>query len=270
MKTAIAQIDSVVGDVAANGDAIVGYIHQAASEGCEVVVFPEMSDAGYDMPHVVRCATSLSEGIVPRLSAAARQHGIAVICGVSERSGENVYNTIVVIARGGEVTATYRKIHLITAAPIFEQNYVTAGTELCIFTLGEFRCGLMTCYDIRFPELARTLAVKGVEVLFVPAAFPHSRIHHWKTITECRAIENQQYVVACNRTGIDAGVRFGGCSRIISPSGELTTAFDEDTTGLATAEISRTELRGVRNGLQIWQDRRPELYEAWRRSDDSS
>ena len=263
MKIAVAQIDAAVGDIAANGDQLVHYIQQAASEGSEAVVFPEMSDTGYDMHHVVTCASSLSEGIVPRLSAAARQYGIAVICGVAERSDGRVYNTVVVIARNGELLTKYRKIHLITAAPIFEQNFVTAGEELCVFILGDFRCGLITCYDVRFPELARILALNGVDVLFVPAAFPHSRIQHWRTITECRAIENQHYVVACNRTGIDAGVRFGGSSRIISPSGEVTTAFDADTTGLATAEVSRAELHRVRSGLQIWNDRRPNLYQQW-------
>lgn len=118
----------------------------------------------------------------------------------------------------------------------------------------------MTCYDIRFPELARRLALSGAEVLVVPAAFPLARLRHWEIINACRAIENQVYLAAVNRVGNDEGLVFGGSSRLLDPYGTILSSASEVDEALIVGEISRDRLAEVRDRMRVYEDRREELY----------
>lgn len=263
MKIGIVQLNCVTGNTTSNTHNIVRFINEAAAEGCDLVVLPEMCDVGYDLAQSVVAATDWETGTVTELADAAARSGIHVLAGLAERADDQVYNTVAVIDRAGHLVNRYRKVHLITAEPICEQNYITPGDALCVFELDGVRCGVMTCYDVRFPEMARALAAAGVELIITPAAFPLVRISHWKTLTESRAVENQVFLAACNRVGTDAGVEFGGHSRIISPTGELVTALDASTEGLATCDIDTAVVSAIRQQVKVWQDRRPELYAEW-------
>ena len=207
MKIALAQIRCRSGDVAFNLRTILARIADAATRGCDVIVLPEMSDTGYHMPTIARTAAAWNRGVYVDIAAAAASSKITVVVGLSERVGSDIYNTVAVIGPGGEPIAKYRKTHLITAEPVCEQNWIRPGDALTLCAIGGFRTGLLTCYDIRFPELARKLTIAGAEMLLVPAAFPRVRISHWETILACRAIENQAYVAAVNRVGTDEGTR---------------------------------------------------------------
>ncbi len=275
MKLALGQIDCEPGAVTKNVEMLVAKTKQAAEAGCSVVAFPEMSDVGYDMPKIVEHATKWSQGSFVELAAAAKDNHINLVVGLAERVDDDVddevadgnkthiYNTIAVIGADGVLIAKYRKVHLITAEPILEQNYITAGTSLTLCDVDGFRCGIMTCYDIRFPELARSLTTQGAELIFAPSAFPLSRIEHWRVITTCRAIENQVYVVAPNRVGSEGGVTFGGDSRVVDPYGMSIAEMTEVDTGLVTAEITKARIDEVRNGVKALSDRREDLYQAW-------
>lgn len=262
MKIGIAQLDCEPGNIAANTQQIVKRIDQAGNQQCDLVILPEMSDTGYDLPKAVVTATTWDNVSSSAIANAAQRGDIHVAVGLAERDADNIYNTIAVFDRQGQLTAKYRKIHLITADPICEQNHITAGNEPCRFELDGIHCGVMTCYDIRFPELAQALARQS-ELLIVPAAFPTARIDHWQTITKCRAIENQIYVAACNRVGSDAGVEFGGCSQIVSPTGETLASLDHIEDGLAVCDIQPELVADVRKSLRVWQDRRQNLYQQW-------
>lgn len=262
MKIGIAQIDCKPGDIAANTQQIVERIDQASRQHCDLVILPEMSDTGYDLPKAVLAATTWENGPGPAIADVARRGNIHVAVGLAERDADNIYNTIAIFDRQGQLVARYRKIHLITAEPICEQNYITAGSELCRFDLEGVRCGVMTCYDVRFPELAQALSRQS-QLMIVPAAFPMARIDHWQTITKCRAIENQIYVAACNRVGTDAGVEFGGSSQIVSPTGEVITSLHRSEEGLAVCDIQPESVADAREQLQVWQDRRQDLYQRW-------
>lgn len=262
MKIGVVQLDCVPGDTASNTAGITDGIRNAAAESCDLVVLPEMADTGYDLAKTVVAATDWETGTLTRIASAAAEHRIHVVAGLAERDGDHIFNTTAVIDRSGQLVTRYRKVHLITAEPICEQNYVTPGDELCVFDVDGLRCGLMTCYDIRFPEMARALAAAGAELIIVPAAFPEVRIGHWNTLTEARAIENQLYLAACNRVGADAGVEFGGSSRVISPTGELLASL-ADQPGLAAANIDPTAVPAIRGQVKVWQDRRPDLYDRW-------
>ena len=179
MRIGLAQIRCRPGDVAFNMRTVVDQVRTAAARGCDVVVLPEMCDTGYHMPTIVRTASTWDGGPYREAAAVAAESRITVVVGLSERIGADIYNTALVLGPDGELVAKYRKTHLITAEPVCEQNTIRPGDALVLCDIAGFRAGLMTCYDIRFPELARKLTLAGAEILIVPAAFPAARIMHW-------------------------------------------------------------------------------------------
>lgn len=260
MKMALAQMRCFPGEVARNGRAIVERIRRAADAGCELVVFPEMSDTGYHMPSIVETAATWDGGVYAEIASTAADRKIAVVAGLSERVGGDIYNSVAVFGSDGQLIAKYRKIHLITAEPVCEQNFIRPGNEVTLGTVAGFKVGLMTCYDIRFPELARKLALSGAEVLIVPAAFPLLRIRHWEILAVARAIENQVYVAAVNRVGEDRGLVHGGSSRLLDPYGTVLASASDAEEALLVGEVSRERLDEVRDRLKVFRDRREDLY----------
>jgi predicted amidohydrolase len=121
--------------------------------------------------------------------------------------------------------------------------------------------GLTICYDLRFPELFRRYALAGAKLIFVPAEWPHPRLMHWQTLLRARAIENQLFVVACNRVGVVGKTHFCGHSAVIDPWGETIVEGDESEM-LLTAEIDLGLVDDVRQRIPIFADRRPEIYAA--------
>jgi len=261
MKVAIAQMDCQIRNVAANVETMAGMIVQAAQQACDVVLFPEMADTGFEMSTIRDYAGSWEDGPCRDLRRLAGEHGIAVIAGLSDRCGEGVRNGAAVIDKRGELIADYRKIHLFSNEPFCEDKHFGAGDRLCLFELCGWPCGLVICYDIRFPELPRALAVRGAEVMFVMAAWPPARIQHWKLLNAARAVENQLYVVAANRAGSDGDILYGGSSCVVDPLGETT--FAGDGVELLVTELSRERVAEVRRSMLVYKDRRPELYRQW-------
>lgn len=259
MRIGLAQIQCYPGEVARNAGNMARMIRSAADAGCDLVVLPEMSDTGYHMPTIVKTASNWEGGVFAEVAGIASERKVNVVVGLSERVDSDIYNSLAVIGADGRLIAKYRKIHLITAEPVCEQNYIRPGDRIALCTIGEFAVGLMTCYDIRFPELARKLSLAGAEMLIVPAAFPKARIEHWNVLASSRAIENQVYFAAVNRVGDDCGLAFGGSSRIVDPFGTiLASASDGET--LLVGEATRARLEEVRGGLQVFRDRREDLY----------
>jgi predicted amidohydrolase len=162
-----------------------------------------------------------------------------------------------VFNREGECVTSYAKIHSFQLMD--EHLYMEAGNQLGHFHVDHVEAGVMICYDIRFPELARKLALSGAKILFVPAQWPNPRLHHWRTLLQARAIENQMYVVACNRVGESEGTSFFGHSMIINPWGEIMLEGDE-TEQLLAASIDLNEVETIRKKIPIFADRRPTLY----------
>jgi len=260
MKIALAQMTCVLGDVPANCAQMVALTEQAARRGCDVIVFPEMSDTGYDVSVIEKAASAWDEKPLATLQAAAVKHGLHVVAGLSERDGKRLYNSTAVINPRGELTGKYRKAHLYTCAPVNEDRCFGAGDALAVVDIGGFRCGLMICYDLRFPELARALALKGADVLILTSAWLFPRVAHWNTLLAARAIENQVYVAGCNRVGTDAGTTFCGSSAIIDPYGIVVAAGATDRNELVIGEVSRDTLVWVRGKMPVLRDRRADLY----------
>ena len=226
----------------------------------DVVAFPEMSDTGYAMDVIAREAAVWSPEHLEGIRAMAREKRTNVLLGVSERVGERVYNAVAVIDRGGTLVYKYRKSHLVTIAPIHEDRTITPGDTLGRFDLDGLRCGVMTCYELRFPEIARTLTLRGIQVLFVPTAWPLVRLDHLVTLTRARAIENQIFVVLASRTGTDADTTFSGNSMIVSPTGEILTRAEVTGETLLRATVDTMELEDARRQIAALSERRVDLY----------
>ena len=259
MKIAVAQISCVLGDVAANVAKMRDFCARAKASGTELIVFPEMSDTGYSMPVIKAHAQPWSEGAVPALRETARELSLNIICGLSEREGDCIYNAQVAIDARGEIAAKYRKTHLF--APGDEDETFAAGTGFTTFAHGPWRLGLSICYDLRFPEVYRTLACElGANVLVNSAAWPFPRVEHLRILATARAIENQSYLVLANRVGTDAGVTCCGSSAIIDPSGAIIAAASPDRDELVEAELDRSLLDNVRARMQVFAHRRPDIY----------
>lgn len=260
MKIAIAQIECKVGDVKANIDKISGIIQKAAEAGSELVMFPEMADTGYEVSRISAYASSWDPGPVEHIQKAAKQNRIHVICGLSELADGCIYNVLAVVNSDGRISGKYRKTHLAAFSPLEEHKTFTAGNCLEIVQIGDFKAGLMICYDLRFPEVARSLALSGAEMLLLAAAWPFPRLRHWDMLIAARAIENQVFVVAANHVGANSMATFCGSSRIVDPYGVTVTSASQEREALMMAEISKTDLEYLRDAMPVFEHRREKLY----------
>ena len=261
MKIAAAQISCAPGDLQANLAKVRDFSARAKKTGTELIVFPEMVDTGYSMSAIQKHATSWNEGAVPKLQAMAKELSLAIIAGVSDRDGWRIYNAQVFIDVHGKVIGKYRKTHLVTAAPLDERPCFTAGDAFTSCEIDKFNLGLTICYDLRFPEVCRALAVeRQVNVFVNSSAWPFPRVEHLRILALARAIENQSYLILANRVGTDDGVTFCGTSAIIDPYGAIVAAASIDREELIQAEVSEDVIKSVRSRMAIFDHRRPELY----------
>jgi deaminated glutathione amidase len=243
----------------------------AAAAGAELVVLPEKW-AVLGTPEETAAGAEPFDG--PALTwarGAAREMGIDLLAGsIAERvpAHERNSNTSVHIGPDGEVRAVYRKIHMFdveVSGRVYRESATDEpGEEIVLSeTAGGVELGLTVCYDLRFPELYRILAVRGARVITVPAAFtlPTTR-DHWEPLLRARAIENQAFVIAANQVGRHAeGYRSGGRSMIVDPWGVvLAQAPDSET--FITAELDLDRQAEIRRSLPSLANRRPQSY-AW-------
>jgi predicted amidohydrolase len=260
MKIAAAQISCSPGDIAANVAKMRLFADQARAAGANLIVFPEMSDTGYVMQVIRESAQPWSEGAVPELQALARRLSLGIVAGVSEKEGDCIYNSQVAINPFGQIVARYRKTHLF--APIGEDKCCRPGHCLTSVTLDGFQFGLTICYDLRFPELYRTLAVEhGVNIFLNSSAWPFPRLEHLRVLATARAIENQSYFLLANRVGKDERATFCGSSAVIDPYGVILSAGSADREELIYADLSSEVLEEVRKKLPVFAHRRTDLYQ---------
>ena len=206
------------------------------ADGADLIVLPEAFGRDFGEPgsDLMPYAEPLDGPFASRLGELAKEHDVAVLAGMFETTDEqhHPYNTLA-LAEPGRMT-TYRKIHLYDSFGYRESDVLTAGpTTPAAVQLGGFRVGLMTCYDLRFPELARALSTEGMDVLVVPAAWVAGpcKVMQWQTLLRARAIENVCWVVAAAQPG----PRYSGHSMVVSPTGEVVVEAGEDEEILSVA-----------------------------------
>jgi len=262
MKVAAAQISCELGNFDVNLRKLRDFAERAKSSGADLVVFPEMVDTGYSMPVIQKHAQSWTAGAVPELQRIAKENLIAIVAGISDREDDLIFNSQVFVGRNGELLGKYRKTHLVTAAPLDERVCFSPGNEFLACEMGEFKIGLSICYDLRFPEMTRTLAVKnGANVIVNSSAWPVVRVEHLRILGLARAVENQSYFIIANRVGTDDGVTLCGSSMIIDPSGKILASASPDREELIQAEISMESVADIRNRVPAFAHRRAELYD---------
>ncbi|MGY1640224.1 carbon-nitrogen hydrolase family protein [Geodermatophilus sp. SYSU D00703] len=235
---------------------------EAAAQGADLVVFPEASMYAWDVPapELVEAAQRDVAAFTAGLGAAAARHAVTLVAGVfAPRPGAQPFNRMVVVGADGRPQGSYDKLHLYDAFAWRESEKVSAGsltpdgTELCVVPIGEFTIGLLNCYDLRFPEMARALVDRGADVLVVSSAWvagPHKEMH-WETLLRARAIENTCYVLASNQPP-PASV---GLSTVIDPFG-LVAATCPTREGIAVHSLDPAHLRDVRQTVPSLAHRR--------------
>ncbi|MGQ3684423.1 MAG: carbon-nitrogen family hydrolase [Candidatus Loosdrechtia sp.] len=228
MKIALVQLDIRWESKKINGERAEEFIKKASHEKCDIVVFPEMFNTGFSMniPTIVEDESGETASV---LSDMAKRYEINLIAGFPAKAsdGKKGKNLAVVFDRKGERIARYVKIHPFSFAS--EDQHYTAGNDTVIFNIEGMSASIFICYDLRFPEVFRSIA-KDVQAIFVIANWPSSRKEHWVTLLKARAIENQCFVIGVNRTGTDGnGIHYPGASRVIDPSGmEICSGNDAD------------------------------------------
>jgi predicted amidohydrolase len=261
LRVGIVQIDIRVGDREANRRNLEAHLERSLtpSEHPTAIVIPEIWDVGYDLERAKTVADPEGRSAAEFLGELARKYDVWFTGGsVLASSGGKFFNRAQVVNPSGELVTQYDKVHLIRLMD--EHLHITPGSGLGLFDLGETKAGCVVCYDIRFCELLRTYALKGTEVLFVSAEWPLVRAAHWRALTIARAIENQMFVVACNRCGETRGTVFGGGSLVVSPWGEVLFEAGRGEE-VAFVTIDPAKSGEVRKYLPVFADRAPEVYD---------
>ena len=268
MRVAAVQLTSTP-DFDRNLERADRFTRAAAADGAQLVVLPEKWSALGRGDALQAGAQSLDGPAISWARGVARELGIDLVAGsISERPpGEpRLRNTCVHIGPDGEIRASYRKVHMfdvvVDGTVYNESEHEEPGDELAVSdTAGGVPLGLSICYDIRFPELYRILAIRGARIFTVPSAFtvPTTR-DHWEILLRARAIEDQAFVVAANQLGEhEPGVRSGGRSMIVDPWG-LVLARAADSEGHIVAELDLAAQERIRSELPALANRRPSAY----------
>jgi predicted amidohydrolase len=267
MRVAVAQLEPRLGEKARNLDACLARMEDAASAGARLLVLPECAIPGYMFDSAAEALPFAEEIPGPATGAledACLRLDLYVVCGLLERDADALRNSAVLIGPDGLI-GTYRKTHL----PFLGvDRFTLPGDEFPVYETPLGRIGLEICYDLRFPEVTRTLALKGADLVAHPTNFPMAAKVQTDVITLARAAENRIYLLTANRVGKERWGEFCGWSQIVDPYGKRLAEAGATEEALLVAEVDVEKARDkdyVVPGeyeLYLFGDRRPELYGA--------
>ncbi len=255
MRVFCVQTDIVWEDKQANLERVRALLPGAGAEPGSLVLLPEMFASGFSMNVE---ATADDDGVVQRfLGATARELGVYLMGGVVTRDAERRgLNQAIVFTPEGKEFARYSKLFPFSIGG--ESAHYAPGSGICAFEWRGCQVAPFICYDLRFPEAFRRATLAGAELITVIANWPTPREHHWVTLLRARAIENQAYVAAVNRTGTDPHHVYGGRSTIIDPHGNVL-ADAGDAEGIISAEVDVDVVRSWRRAFPVLKDVRRDL-----------
>ncbi len=259
MKICCIQMNVCAANPEANFSHAEALLTKAAKQKSDVILLPELWNTSFAPG---RIDANLADEGGARTKALccslAQRFGVNIVAGsvLTRKSGVE-YNTAYAFDREGNCIAEYDKTHLFS--PMGEGEAYAAGNEAVTFALDGVTCGVLTCYDLRFPELSRALALSGAKILFLPAEWPRQRSGQMTTLLCARAIENQVFAALCNGCGSAFGTRFGGRSAIVDPLGKVLAKAGTNERVIFT-EIDLEAQENVRKDIPVFIDRRPELY----------
>lgn len=260
MKTAATPAENIV--------KIKDMLQQAKAEGADMAVLPEMCCCPYENSAFVQFAMKWDDPFLMEIAETAKELGLYVVAGSVPLSSEGkVYNASFVYNDKGECIAKHRKTHLfdinVPGGQYFmESDTFTAGKDVTAFNTPWGKMGLMICYDIRFPELSRLLALEGVQAIFVPAAFNMTTgPAHWEMSFRMRALDNQVFMVGCAPArDMESSYTAWGHSMAADPWGAVIGQMDE-TEGILTVELDMDRVDTVRQQLPLLKHRRIDMYQ---------
>ncbi len=260
MKICCVQMNVCAAEPEQNSARAEMLIRQSAASQPDVILLPELWNTGF-APNQIDASLADEDGARTKAlcGSLAREYGVNIVAGsVLAKKGDALYNTAYVFDRAGSCIAEYDKTHLFS--PSGEGEAYAAGNRFVTFPLDGVMCGIMICYDLRFPELCRALALSGAKAVFLPAEWRKVATKQMRALLEARAIENQMFAALCNGCGEAYGTEFGGSSAIVDPLGNVLAqaGSDEET---IYAEIDLAMQDQVRKDLPVFLDRRPELYD---------
>jgi predicted amidohydrolase len=241
----------------------------ASQQKVDLIVFPELATSGYELGvRFTELAQRVPGPTINLLAQRANEYGVFIAFGmVTKEKVESVlYNSAVIVGPEGELLDVYNKIHLRGE----ERMAFREGFKLPIIPTEIGNIGLMIGYDLAFPEVARSLALDGADIICCVANWEAAHIDEWKTYTRARAYENAVFIAAANRVGEDVTLNFGGESMIVGPRGHIHATLAAETDpqsgapleGFAVARIDLDEVRKYREEFQFIQNRQPAVYKA--------
>jgi predicted amidohydrolase len=241
----------------------------ASQQKVDLIVFPELITSGYELGvRFTELAQRVPGPTINLLAQRANEYGIYIAFGMvtKERVESVLYNSAVLVGPDGELLDVYNKIHLRGE----ERMAFREGFKLPIIPTEIGNIGLMIGYDLAFPEVARSLALDGAEIICVMANWEASHIDEWKTYIRARAYENSIFMAAANRIGEDVTLNFGGESMVVGPRGQVHASLASETDpqtgapleGFAVARIDLDEVRKYREEFQFIQNRQPPVYKS--------
>jgi predicted amidohydrolase len=267
MRVAVAQLDPRLGEKERNLEACLARLEEAVAQGAELLVLPECAIPGYmfDSPdEAMPFAEEVPGPSTEALAAACARLNAYVVCGLLEQDGDRLRNSAVFVGPDGLI-GNYRKTHL----PFLGvDRFTVPGDELPVYDTPLGRIGVEICYDLRFPEATRTLALNGADVIAHPTNFPMAARIQTELITVARAAENRIYLLTANRVGKERTGEFCGWSQIVDPYGKRLAEAAVTGEALLVADVDVEKARDkdyVIPGeyeLYLFGDRRPELYGA--------
>lgn len=259
MKISCIQMDMLFGNRAENFARAEVLLEKTMQAAPDVIVLPELWDVGFfPKENLADCSDDMGSETRAFVGGLARRHKVNIVAGsVAVACGGKTHNTAMVFDRTGACIAEYDKCHLFS--PMEEDKYFTPGKRLCTFFLDGVKCGIILCYDLRFPELTRSLALQGIDILFVPAQWPEARVEQWELLLAARAVENQVFTVGCNSCGTAGETRFGGNSRVFDPYGKPLAKAGDGEENLV-AHCLPEALESARKAIPIFADRNAEIY----------
>ena len=259
MKITCIQMDMQLGAPEENFRKAAKLIESAMTQQPDVLVLPELWNTGF-FPKENLTGLCDREGVRVKqeIGKLAKQYNVNIVAGsVANLRDGKVYNTCYVFDRTGACIAAYDKAHLFS--PMGEDRFFAKGDHICHFRLDGVSCGVIICYDVRFPELSRSLALEGIDCLFMVAQWPTERIPHLTTLCAARAIENQVFLACCNSCGTAGSTVYGGYSAIYDPAGKVLAQAQAGEIAIS-AHLELSQLTTIRNSINVFADRRPELY----------
>lgn len=258
VKAGFVQFDVVYGNYEHNLNEVEKGLEILNKKDVELAVLPEMFSCGFDYASLREHAAKSAE-ILEKIGKTAKKNSMVIAGSLPEMEDDEIFNTMYVIEKDGSIKDSYRKIHLFSLTG--EHKRFSRGEKPVVADTSIGRLGLLICYDLRFPELSRVLTDMKADIIAVSAQWPVVRQLHWEILLQARAVENQLFVIGCNRTGTDDR-EYGGSSIMVSPKGRiLYRAKDQFEAG--SAELDFMEMIEYRSQIPSLEER---VFESYKQS----